>query len=345
MKRLIFIWLVVLVVLTCVPAVYSASGDLVIELDSISFSNTSPVEGDAITITAVVRNQGDANISEDVEVRFTEGDPEKGGLQIGADAITMRLNAGDAGKVTVKWRAAPGKTEIHIMADPDNLIKESNEDNNTVVTSIKGQEWKGPKTTDKQIKKSIQKGLEWLKDQQGEFYVTCPNGHDNFLYSAIAYSKCVICGASLEGIEPRRISDQLLFTLESEFQSHLNNDKISEQLQKKFEENQVWLSPDTLIEIKEKGKEWLVNDKLNKQKYSIRKAGDKLDVHREENMPGGWMSEIGPGMTSLALAAFLYNGMDESDPVIQKGLKHLFNDAPVTWEGWTDAYDHAVGRL
>jgi hypothetical protein len=271
MKTLISACLVVFAASIWTPAVFGASGDLAIDSDSIAFSDMSPMEGDAVTISAVVRNQGDGNISEDIEVRFVEGDPGKGGLQIAYDAVVLGLKAGATGNVEVKWRAAPGRTKVYVIADPDNLIREAKEDNNTAVKSIKGRKWKGSKVTEKQINESIRKGLDWLRTQQGEFYVTCPNGHDNFVYAAMAYNRCVICGESLEGIEPTRAPD--------------------------------------------------------------------------ETMPGGWMAEIGPGMTSLALMTFLHAGVDESDPTVQKGIDHLFNHVPVKWEEWPDAYDHAAGIL
>ena len=169
--------------------VFSASVDLVLDSNSIAFSDTSPTEGDAISISAVVRNAGDADIGDDIEVRFIEGDPGKGGLQIGSNAIVLGLKAGASGAIDVKWRAAPGKTKIYAIADPDNLVKEANEDNNTVIKTITGKEWKGSKVTEEQIKESVEKGLEWLRSQQGEFYVTCSNGHDNFLYAALAYGR------------------------------------------------------------------------------------------------------------------------------------------------------------
>lgn len=270
MRKLLFVYFVVFVIsiLIFAPAV---PGDLIIVPDSITFSNISPMEGDAVTITATMRNQGTTDINEDIEARFVEGDPKTGGLQIAYDAILMGLKAGADGKLEVKWRAAPGLTKIYVIADPDNLIKESNENNNVAIKSITGRKWKGTKVTEKQIAESIRKGLDWLRSQQGEFYVICPNGHDNFLYSAMAYGRCVICSASLEGIEPTRAADQ--------------------------------------------------------------------------TMPGGWMAEIGPGMTALALMTFLHAGFDESDPTVSKGIDHLLNQTPVKWEQWSDAYDHAMGIL
>lgn len=345
MKKLLFACLVIPAIWMCASMALGASVDIVIEPDSVTFSSKSPVEGDAITISVVLRNQGATDIPDDVEVRFVEGDPEKGALQIGSDAIVLGLKAGGTGKAEVKWRAAPGKTDVYIIADPDNMIKEDKEDNNTLIKSIKGQKWKGDKVSDEQIKESISKGVEWLKSQQGEFYVTCPNRHDNFLYSALGYGKCVICGASLEGMEPERISGQLLFTLKPEFRDHLDNSKISEEIQKEFENSQFWTSPDALISVDVEGEKWLITDEGNRQLFSVRKEQDELKIYREEFMPGGWMAEIGPGMTSLVIMTLLHSGLNESDPAVTKGIDHLFGRAPVTWYNWTDPYEYASGIL
>jgi hypothetical protein len=182
--------------------------DLVINTKSIVFSDVTPMEGDAVTISAEVMNKGNADVSDDVEVRFIENDPKEGGLQIGSDAAIFGLKAGATKKVQVKWRPPAGESRIFIIVDPDNLIKESNDDNNSVIRNIKGRIWTGPKFTDEQIKQSVKKGLDWLKTQQGEFYVICSNNHDNFLYAAIGYGKCVICGESLKGKEPVRAPEE-----------------------------------------------------------------------------------------------------------------------------------------
>jgi len=250
---------------------FAASGDLIIVPNSIKFSKLSPLEGEPITISAMVKNQGAGNITEDIEVRFVEGDPKVGGLQIAYDAVIMGLKGGATGKTEVKWRAAPGVTKIYAIVDPDNLIKETKEDNNTASRTITGKKWQGPKATEKQISDAVKKGVEWLKSQQGEFYVICPNKHENFLYSAMAYSKCVICGSSLEGIEPTRASEQ--------------------------------------------------------------------------SMPGGWLAEIGPGMTALVVMTLLDAGLDESDEAVKSGIDHLLNKTPVKWDAWSDPYDFSLGIL
>ncbi|MFC1714496.1 YdjY domain-containing protein [Candidatus Poribacteria bacterium] len=344
MRRLTLVNLAIFVIWMCASTAFGASIDLVMDPDSVTFSDESPMEGDPITISVILSNQGTDQISVDVDVRFVEGDPAKGSLQIGSDAIVLR-ESGGIGRVEIKWRAAPGKTDVYIIADPDNLVEETNEDNNTVVKTIEGRKWEGAKATKEQIKESINKGVDWLKSQQGEFYVTCPDGHDNFLYSALGYGKCIMDGASLEGIDPRRISGQLLFTLKPELQDHLNNGKASEELQKEFENNQFWLSPEALVSTDVAGERWLIKDEESRQVVSVKREQDELKVYREEFMPGGWMAEIGPGMTSLVVMTMLYAGADESDPAVQNGIEHLFKQAPVTWYNWTDPYEYASGIL
>ena len=272
MRLLISAWLVIWVISSWAQAGLAAIGDLVVKPGSITFSDDSPMEGDAIRISATLLNQGDGDINEDIEVRFVEGDPGRGGLQIGSDAIILGLKAGTGGVVNIKWRAAPGIVKVYVIADPDNLIEEANEGNNTVVKFIKGKEWERREVTQEQIEEAIGRGLDWLRTQQGEFYVTCPAGHDNFLYSALAYGRCVIDGMSLKGIEPKRASKQ--------------------------------------------------------------------------KMPGGWMAELGPGMTALVVMTFLHaGGVDEVDAAVSLGIDHLLNKAPVKPEEWSDPYEHAAGIL
>jgi len=196
--------MIILIALAAASSVFAAKGDLIIDPKTITFSVRSPMEGDAVAISAIITNKGTEDIKADIEARFIEGDPKESGLQIGSDAVLLGLKAGATGKVSVKWRAAAGLVKIYVVADPNNLVPEANENNNTAIKTITGRAWKGPKVTDEQIKESAKKGIEWLKTQQGEFYVICPNGHDNFVYAAMAYGKCVICGSVLEGIEPTR---------------------------------------------------------------------------------------------------------------------------------------------
>lgn len=333
-----------LIILVCGMA-FTASGDLVLDKNSVTFSSKSPTEGDAVTITAEIQNLGNVDVGEDIEVRFIEGDPEKGGLQIGSDALVLGLKAGASKKAEIKWRAAPGKVNIRIVIDPDNMIKEAKEDNNSVIVKIEGKKWKGPKASKADIERSIKKGVEWLKTQQGEFYVTCPNGHDNFLYSALAYGKCIICSTSLDGKEPERISDPVTFILKPEFEKKLKDGKLSAALQTEFENNQAWVYPSAVLSTETEGKRWLITDEENRRAMSVTKDGGKLVVRYEEFMPGGWLAEIGPGMTSLIIMTLLHSDVDVSDPAVVNGIDHLFNKAPVTWYNWTDPYEYASGIL
>jgi archaemetzincin len=69
--------------------------------------------------------------------------------------------------------------------------------------------------------------------------------------------------------------DLLLFSTGSTFQTDLDDGSIPEILQQ-FRDNKIQLSDS--ISIEKKGNEWLVRDRDNKEKYSVRKENGKLNV-------------------------------------------------------------------
>jgi len=86
------------------------------------------------TINATVSNFGDMAMP-NVKVTFFDGDPDNGGIQIGSEqSITGGLDAGDSDQVSVVW-IVPDDGQAHTVfakVDPESLIIESNEDNNTI---------------------------------------------------------------------------------------------------------------------------------------------------------------------------------------------------------------------
>lgn len=110
--------------------------DLSIAGSDISFSTTPKVEGKAITVTATVRNIGEAAAS-NVLVRFTDN-----GTQIGDVQTIASIPAGSSGTASVTWntKGINGERTVAATADPGGAIPESAEDNNsaTVVVTIKG---------------------------------------------------------------------------------------------------------------------------------------------------------------------------------------------------------------
>jgi len=103
--------------------------DLTLTRDDITFSPSSPVEGDLVTINATVHNIGDGN-AENVTVRFLEGSITLTNLTIDS------INANASVTVSINWTATYGNHTITVAIDPDDLIPEGNESNNQASKEI-----------------------------------------------------------------------------------------------------------------------------------------------------------------------------------------------------------------
>ncbi|MBN1390601.1 MAG: S8 family serine peptidase [Candidatus Thermoplasmatota archaeon] len=101
--------------------------DLSITPLAVWISDNRPEGGDRITITARVNNTGSMDVK-DALVRFIDG-PELTGTVIGEESIDVQ--SGGFGIAEVIWEANPGIHAITVVADPDDEIDESNEDNNS----------------------------------------------------------------------------------------------------------------------------------------------------------------------------------------------------------------------
>lgn len=100
----------------------------------IRISRIAPVPGDTITIKANVNNYALQNISGNVVVRFYNGNPYHGGIQIGESTITGGIQARRSKYASIQWivpAATPGNARIYAVIDPDNAItNEVHEKNN-----------------------------------------------------------------------------------------------------------------------------------------------------------------------------------------------------------------------
>lgn len=103
--------------------------DLVILSQHIVWNKTGPIEGENITINATVLNDG-LTTAEDFLVQFFLGDPDAGGVQIGADAGIASLPGLSNTTVSVTFLARVGPNRIFVRADPDDRIVEVSEANN-----------------------------------------------------------------------------------------------------------------------------------------------------------------------------------------------------------------------
>ena len=102
----------------------------------IDFDIATPSDNDTVTISATVGNLGNTDLT-DVAVRFYDGDPGAGGVQIGSDYIIVSLGGISAGVAQVVWTpGSGGQHDIYVIVDPDNAIEEQHENNNTAHKSI-----------------------------------------------------------------------------------------------------------------------------------------------------------------------------------------------------------------
>jgi hypothetical protein len=91
-----------------------------------------------ITLAAQVANNGNIAMSTSAAVRFYNGDPNAGGVQIGTDQILWPLNGcANTGTARVTWTGAtPGTVTVWAVVDPNNTLLESDEADNRLSAQI-----------------------------------------------------------------------------------------------------------------------------------------------------------------------------------------------------------------
>lgn len=122
--------------------IYSASSnmsqlrpDLAIESNDIEFFPSSATLGDTVFINATIHNVGVVDAF-NATVRFFESSPVPGN-EIDADQLIVQLAVQGADVVGVTWNpSTPGTHDICVVVDPDNMIVEYNESNNSACQSI-----------------------------------------------------------------------------------------------------------------------------------------------------------------------------------------------------------------
>ncbi|MEW6419741.1 MAG: CARDB domain-containing protein, partial [Nitrospirota bacterium] len=103
--------------------------NLSIALSDIVFSNPTPTQGDTVTITATIHNNGPAQ-ADNVLIHFFDGDPSTGGILIGETTITSIAAFGvEQASITYTIPTASSKT-IFVKIDPLNVIDELDETDN-----------------------------------------------------------------------------------------------------------------------------------------------------------------------------------------------------------------------
>jgi len=114
-------------------------GDLSIANSDITFSKEYPLENENILIYATIANLIDYNYT-DVLVRFYDGDPDNGGLQIGTDA-SVNINGIQNVIVNTTWSVPVGNHQIFVEIDPLNNINETDKTNNKAHNNIFVSAW------------------------------------------------------------------------------------------------------------------------------------------------------------------------------------------------------------
>jgi peptidoglycan/xylan/chitin deacetylase (PgdA/CDA1 family) len=106
---------------------YTHKPDLTLTVDDITFTPSAPAEGETVTISTTIHNIGD-EAANNILVDFYDGQPSVENL-IGSDTITS-IDNGTSAVASTSWTAVAGNHDIFVVADPNNAISESNENNN-----------------------------------------------------------------------------------------------------------------------------------------------------------------------------------------------------------------------
>ena len=110
------------------PAVILAAIDLQITPSNITFSNSTPIEGEIILINATFSNIENQNAS-NVLVQFFDDLILLGNATISVPAVSSAT-------VSQVWEAEIGPNNIRVVLDPTNTIPETNENNNEAGRNI-----------------------------------------------------------------------------------------------------------------------------------------------------------------------------------------------------------------
>ena len=110
--------------------------DLVVQTSNIGFSPTNPVEGDLVTVTVTILNNGEDDAT-DVLVQFV--DATGGGAEpIGAKQTIAVIAAGTSAMTQVVYETTgkSGERRIRVEADPHMVIVESSEIDNEAIALL-----------------------------------------------------------------------------------------------------------------------------------------------------------------------------------------------------------------
>jgi hypothetical protein len=109
--------------------------DLAISPADIRLTPMCPFPGQATTLQATVRNIG-AGGAWNIPVAFYEGEPHAGEPPIGIWIVPYLAPGGGSELASVAWTADRGLAEIHVMADFEGVLFETDETNNSALRTF-----------------------------------------------------------------------------------------------------------------------------------------------------------------------------------------------------------------
>jgi len=111
--------------------------DLYTSCDNMHIGSTHPVEGEALPISFVVTNMGEATIGSYSATLYV-GDPSSGGILIDDVLVDEDLNgfAIDTVEYTFQTNGYAGGNDLYFILDPNNDIIEEDEDNNEIECQV-----------------------------------------------------------------------------------------------------------------------------------------------------------------------------------------------------------------
>jgi subtilase family serine protease/prenyltransferase beta subunit/formylmethanofuran dehydrogenase subunit C len=139
--------------------------------------------GDLVKLQTTIPNNGPGSAT-NLKVRLYQGNPAAGGVRVSRDIVIPEILPGTSASIELNWTAAFGEHTLYAIVDPDNLLPETDEFNNSnSITLAVAANNALPPVTDPEIQAAIDKGVAWLKTQQHPD----PNNGSFFYYSYNSY--------------------------------------------------------------------------------------------------------------------------------------------------------------
>ena len=308
--------------------------DLSISSEDITFSITNPKAGDTITAKAIIHNISSID-AKDVVVKFYDGDPKQGGMQLNKDWYISSIPKGSTASVEISFSLSSGLHRIYVWVDPYNTVAEENETNNIAYSQISVGEAPLPdvtinstgityEPTEPQSGQSVKLkvpikniGSGVARDVRVRLYWGLP------VQGGIKVSGDLI----INSIEPgeteivpigwcAEIGDHILTIILDPENEIAETDKSNNRSSITIHVVEGPPLPPTIPE-------------------EVQKAIDKgIEWLKSQQRPDGsiYMANWPLGETCLSIMAMLQGGVPRTDPVIQKALAYIEPISPSGWE-------------